>query len=85
MQFAALLSVNLAIINALPIPALDGGRMVFVILETFRRKRANPSFEATLHRIGFILLLLMVAVVTIQDLRRYGGVILGGIRTLIGL
>lgn len=84
LQFAALLSVNLAIINALPIPALDGGRMIFVLAEVFWRRKVNQTFEATLHRIGFILLLIMVALVTVQDLRRYGGVILGGIRTLIG-
>lgn len=85
LQFAAILSVNLSIVNALPIPALDGGRMFFVLLEAFRRRKANQAFEAALHRIGFILLLLMIAMVTVQDLRHYGGAILGGIRAMAGL
>lgn len=84
-QFTALLSLNLAIVNALPIPALDGGRMLFIIIESFRRRRANPRFEALAHRIGFILLILIIFTVTFYDLRRSGGVIVSGLRHLVGI
>lgn len=85
LQFAALLSINLAIVNFLPIPALDGGRALFVIIETIRRKRNNLKFEATLHRLGFVFLLFLVAVVTLHDLSKYGGAILHGFKGIIGL
>jgi regulator of sigma E protease len=84
MQFAALLSINLAIMNALPIPALDGGRLLFVILEAVRRKKVTAAFEASLHRVGFLLLLALVALVTINDLRHFGGAIVSGIRRAAG-
>ncbi len=84
LQFAALLSINLAIINALPIPALDGGRILFVMIEAVRRKKVSAEFEGSLHRIGFILLLTLVAIVTIQDLRRFGGAILRAVAQALG-
>ncbi len=85
LQFAALLSINLAIVNFLPIPALDGGRALFVVIETIRQKRNNLKFEATLHRLGFLLLLFLVAVVTLHDLSKYGGAILHGLKGMVGL
>lgn len=85
MQFSALLSLNLAVINFLPIPALDGGRALFVIVETLRRKRNDPRFEAAIHQLGFVALLILIFLVTAQDLRRYGGAIWGGLKGLIGL
>ncbi len=83
-QFAAILSLNLAVINFLPIPALDGGRAVFVVLEGVRRKKNNVRTEAIVHQIGFITLMLIVLLVTIQDLRRYGATIWQGLLGLFG-
>ncbi|MCE9586171.1 M50 family metallopeptidase [Candidatus Uhrbacteria bacterium] len=85
MQFAALLSLNLAVINFLPIPALDGGRAVFVMVESLRRKRNNPRFEAAIHQAGFVALLILILLVTAQDLNRYGGTIWNGLKGIIGL
>ena len=67
-QFAAMLSINLAVINILPFPALDGGRLVFLLYEAIRRKRATPAFEQGVHAIGFVFLLLLVLVVTVKDI-----------------
>ncbi len=79
LQFAALLSVNLAIINILPIPALDGGRLLFVIIEKIRRKPNNEKVEATVHQMGFMFLMLLVAIITYKDLMRFGDKILSAI------
>jgi len=68
LQFVAMLSVNLAVLNALPIPALDGGRMFFVFLEKIRGVRMNGQMEARLHQIGFAMLLLLMAIVTYKDI-----------------
>lgn len=84
MQFVALLSLNLAIVNFLPIPALDGGRALFVFIESLRRKKNNARVEAIVHQIGFVLLLLTIAIVTFHDLRQYGGVIWHGVRRIVG-
>jgi regulator of sigma E protease len=67
LQFAALLSVNLAIINILPIPALDGGRILFVLIEKFKGSPVSRKTEGMIHQIGFILLLLLMAFITIRD------------------
>ena len=85
MQFAALLSLNLAVINFLPIPALDGGRALFVVVESLRRRRNNPIFEATIHQIGFVALIILILIVTAQDLHRYGGAIWNGLKGIVGL
>ena len=66
-QFAAMLSINLAVINVLPFPALDGGRLAFLLYEVIRRKKATPKFEQTVHAIGFAVLLLVVVIVTVKD------------------
>ncbi|MEK7083325.1 MAG: site-2 protease family protein, partial [Patescibacteria group bacterium] len=68
LQFVGMLSVNLGILNALPIPALDGGRMFFVLIEKIRGVRMNPIIEARAHTIGFALLILLMAVVTYRDI-----------------
>lgn len=76
LEFAALLSINLAIINILPLPMLDGGRIVFVLLEVARRgKRVAPEKEAIVHLIGLALMLTMAVVVTYFDVAR---IIAGG-------
>lgn len=70
-ELAALLSLNLAIFNALPIPMLDGGRMLIVLIEYIRRgKRIAPEKEALVHLTGFALLMAMVLVVTFFDITR---------------
>jgi regulator of sigma E protease len=73
MQFAAILSVNLAIINAFPFPALDGGRFIFLIIEKIIGRPVKKSVEAIIHNVGFALLMLLVVMVTYRDLARYGG------------
>ncbi|MDO8583864.1 MAG: M50 family metallopeptidase [bacterium] len=83
MQLMALLSINLALINFLPIPALDGGRVLFLIIEAIRRKQVNQRIESMVHQIGFIALLILIAIVTANDIRQYGGVIWTGLKHLI--
>ncbi len=85
LQFAALLSINLAVVNFLPIPALDGGRALFVLIESIRRKRFHPNWEAMIHRVGFMALLSLVLLVTIHDVRQYGGLIWHGLKSMVGL
>jgi len=71
LEFAAFLSINLAIINIFPLPALDGGRIVFVLLEWARRgKRISPKTEGLIHAIGFILLMAAILAITYQDIIR---------------
>ncbi|MFH1413039.1 MAG: RIP metalloprotease RseP [bacterium] len=72
MQFTAILSLNLAILNFLPIPALDGGRMLFLIIEKIKGRPVKKEVEASIHNIGFILLMLLVAFVTFKDVARIG-------------
>ncbi|RJR15101.1 RIP metalloprotease RseP [Candidatus Microgenomates bacterium] len=70
LQLAGLLSLNLAIFNALPIPALDGGRLFFVLFEDILGKRIKPKAEAAVHQIGMLFLLSLVVLVTINDILR---------------
>ena len=71
LEFAAFLSINLAIINLFPLPALDGGRIVFVLLEWVRRgKRISPKKEGLVHSIGFAMLIAAMLAVTYQDIIR---------------
>ncbi len=71
LKFAAFLSINLAIINMFPLPALDGGRIVFVLLEWVRRgKRIAPKTEGLIHAIGFVLLMAAILAITYQDIIR---------------
>ena len=81
-QFTALLSLNLAIINFLPIPALDGGRFLFLIIEKIRRKPINQKIENTIHNIGFSLLMLLIVMITYRDIVRYGGGVIEKIKGL---
>ncbi len=68
MQFLALLSISLGVINIMPFPALDGGRFLFIIFEVVLRKRPSPKWEATIHGIGFILLILLIFLITWNDI-----------------
>ncbi len=70
-EFAAFLSINLGIINILPLPALDGGRMAFVLLEWVRRgRRISPRTESMIHMVGFALLIGFILAITYQDIIR---------------
>jgi regulator of sigma E protease len=67
--FAAI-SLALAITNLLPLPALDGGRLIFVLLEAIRHKRISPEREAIVHFVGMMVLLALMVLITIQDIGR---------------
>ena len=71
LQFAALLSVNLGILNALPIPALDGGRMLFLLIEALKGSPVRRELEGKIHIVGFVLLLLLMVVITFHDLGKF--------------
>jgi regulator of sigma E protease len=70
-EFAAFLSINLGIFNIFPLPALDGGRIAFVLLEWIRRgKRIAPKTEGLVHLVGFGLLIVFFLAITFQDISR---------------
>jgi regulator of sigma E protease len=71
LEFAALISINLAIINILPIPALDGGRILFVIFEKIRGKRITGNFERISHTVGFALLIALMVFIAFKDAQKY--------------
>lgn len=70
LQFIGILSVNLAILNFLPIPALDGGRILFLLIEKIKGRKINPRIEDMVHTIGFVLLILLMLLVTYKDITR---------------
>ncbi|MBB5172041.1 RIP metalloprotease RseP [Texcoconibacillus texcoconensis] len=70
-QWAAALSINLGIINLLPLPALDGGRLTFIGLEAVRGKPIDPEKEGVVHFIGFAMLMLLMLVVTWNDINKF--------------
>lgn len=70
-QFTAFLSLNLAILNILPFPALDGGRVVFLLIEKIRGRRHNPKIEQIVNTVGFVFLLLLMVLVTIKDIKGF--------------
>ncbi|MFH0749679.1 MAG: site-2 protease family protein [Candidatus Gottesmanbacteria bacterium] len=69
LEFMSILSLNLAVLNILPFPALDGGRLVFVIADKFGKK-ARPAVERMVHQIGMIILLALILLVTVNDILR---------------
>ncbi len=71
-QFVALLSINLAIINFLPLPALDGGRVLFIIIEKIRRRPVSQKIENIIHSIGFAILIALMLFITGRDLFHIG-------------
>lgn len=71
MSWAAILSINLGIVNLLPIPALDGGRLLFFLVEALRGKPIDRQKEGVVHFIGFALLMLLMLVVTWNDIQRF--------------
>jgi regulator of sigma E protease len=74
LYWVGLLSVNLAVLNILPFPPLDGGRMAVVAIEAIRRRRLSAAREAIIYLTGFMVLMMLVILITIQDLTRTPGV-----------
>ena len=70
MSWAIMLSANLGVMNLLPIPALDGGRLVFLIIEAIRGKALPPEKEGMVHMVGIILLFMLMFVVMFNDIRK---------------
>ncbi len=70
LMWTAILSINLGIVNLVPLPALDGGRLLFVGIEAVRGKPIDPQKEGIVHFIGFALLMLLMIVVTWNDIQR---------------
>ena len=68
LNLAVLISANLGVMNLLPIPALDGGRLVFLVIEAIRRKRIPPEKEGMVHMIGLALLMLLMVFVMFNDI-----------------
>ncbi len=77
LQFTALLSINLAVINFIPFPALDGGRIVFLAIEKIRGRPVSQKIENLIHNIGFALLMVLVLLVTYRDIVRWGDKFVG--------
>ncbi len=71
LQFIAFLSINLGIINALPIPALDGGRILFVLIEKLKGSPVSRKAEQIIHTVGFVLLILLMVFITIKDVVKF--------------
>ena len=70
LNMVILLSSNLGVMNLLPLPALDGGRLVFLIIEGIRRKPVPPKYEGLVHAAGLMLLLMLMVYVTGHDILR---------------
>lgn len=70
LNFGTLLTANLGVLNLLPLPALDGGRLVFLIIEAVRRKRIPPEKEGMVHFAGFALLMILMVFVMYNDIMR---------------
>lgn len=70
LYWAILLSANLGVMNLLPIPALDGGRLVFLVIEAITRRRVNPNVEGMIHFAGFVLLMMLMVFVMFNDVMR---------------
>ncbi len=70
LNWTAVLSINLGIMNLLPLPALDGGRLLFLLVEALRGKPVDPKRESFVHFIGFALLMLLMIVVTWNDIQK---------------
>ncbi len=73
LRFVAILSLSLAVINILPFPALDGGRLLFIVIELIIGRRVNQKWESFIHAIGYGLILLLILAVTYSDIIRLVG------------
>jgi regulator of sigma E protease len=73
LKLIGVISVNLGVLNIIPFPGLDGGRLFFVLLSALLRRRLSPQVEAAIHAVGFVLLLGLLVVVSVADIRRAAG------------
>lgn len=71
LNLAGILSISLAFFNVLPIPALDGGRLFFILIEMITRKKVSPQIESAAHAIGFAVLMLLIVLVTFNDISKF--------------
>lgn len=69
LNLIGIISINLTFLNIIPFPALDGGRLLFIIIEAIFGKKITPKFEAIVHTIGMVILLLAILAITIKDIR----------------
>lgn len=67
-KMMALITINIGLFNLLPIPALDGGRLLFLLIELIRRKPINPKYEAAIHGVGLVLLILFMIAISFKDI-----------------
>lgn len=70
LMLAAFITINLGVFNLLPIPALDGGRLLFLLIEAVRGKPVSPKYEGYVHALGFVVLFGLMIVVTFNDIVR---------------
>ena len=68
LSIMALITINIGVFNLLPIPALDGGRLFFLLIELVRRKPIKQKYESLVHAIGMVILLLFMAAITFKDI-----------------
>ena len=71
LQFLAIISINLTIVNILPFPALDGGRLLFVVLEGITGKKILSKYEGWIHTVGFFILIGLVFILSYYDIKRF--------------
>ena len=69
-NFAAILSINLAIVNVMPFPALDGGRALFLAVEGVTGKRIKPKWERWINTVGFMMLISLIVMISVRDVVR---------------
>jgi len=84
-QFAAILSINLAILNIFPFPALDGGRIVFLLFEKIKGKPVSERVEGLVHSLGFLFLMGLVVLITYRDFVKFSDEIWGAIKGVFGV
>lgn len=70
LSLLSLLSLNLAILNLLPFPGLDGGRLFFIVIEAVTRRKVHPKFESYAHTIGYVILIALIILITFHDITR---------------
>lgn len=70
LKFVAILSLSLAVINILPFPALDGGRLLFIVIEFIFGRKVNQKWESWIHAFGYLLILLLIVAVTYSDIMK---------------
>lgn len=82
LQFIAVLSLNLAVLNIVPFPALDGGKLLFLLIEKIKGSPINQKVENMIHNFGFLFLILLIVIITFHDFAQFGGGILDRIKPL---